>query len=248
MTSPIAPNDDEKSHLFAGRRLSRRSFLAATVAIPAAVALTDAAATAAAKANFVQHGRRDIKQFALTFHGGGDPALAERVRVITKRLHAPITVFAIGSWVDANPATVKAFVADGHELANHTATHPSLRRLDRAGVASEIAGAAASLERVTGHIGFWFRPSGTPTPTTLMLEESLRAGYPTVVGYEVDPLDYQDPGASKVASRTLAAIQAGSIVSLHLGHSGTADALEQIIAGARTHGLRPVTVHTLLAS
>ncbi len=63
-----------------------------------------------------------------------------------------------------------------------------------------------------------------------------RVGYRTVVAFDVDPADYRDPGAALVASRTLAAVQRGSIVSLHLGHEGTVQALPAILdglAGAR---------------
>ena len=81
-----------------------------------------------------------------------------------------------------------------------------------------------------------------------MLDEAAKAGYPTVVGYDVDPLDYQDPGTALVVSRTLAGAHGGSIISLHLGHAGTVAALEPIINGLRKKGLQPATVTTVLAS
>jgi peptidoglycan/xylan/chitin deacetylase (PgdA/CDA1 family) len=252
------------------RRLSRREFLASAAALPLVAAArssnvptvppkaaptvtttTPTSSGGAAKlgrASFVQHGPNTAKHFALTFHGAGDVALSEAVLAITKKLRAPITIFAVGSWAAANPSLMKSFVGDGHELANHTFSHPSLRRLNRANVATEISGCADALRHVTGNIGGWFRPSGTPTPTTLMLEEALKVGYKTVVGYSVDPLDYQDPGTQAVVSRTLSGLQNGSIVSLHLGHRGTVDALEQIIVGGRALGLQPVTVATLLGA
>ncbi len=80
----------------------------------------------------------------------------------------------------------------------------------------------------------------------MMLQEAAKAGYRTVVGYDVDPLDYQDPGPSAVVRRTLAGAQGGSIVSLHLGHAGTVAALPDIVAGLTAHGLRLCTVSQLL--
>lgn len=198
------------------------------------------------RANFIQHGNPSSKHFALTFHGAGDTTLSAAALTILKQLRAPITVFAVGNWAAANPKLMASFLQDGHELANHTFTHPSLRRLNRTNVATEISGCADALKQATGDIGLWFRPSGTPTPTTLMLEEALKVGYKTVVGYNVDPLDYQDPGTKAIVSRTLKALSGGSIVSLHLGHRGTVDALEQIVAGGRAAGLEPVTVTKLL--
>jgi peptidoglycan/xylan/chitin deacetylase (PgdA/CDA1 family) len=203
--------------------------------------------TGLGRAKFVQHGTIGSSHFALTFHGAGDTALSEAALAILKKLRAPITVFAVGNWAAANPTLMATFLRDGHELANHTLTHPSLRRLNRSKVAIEISGCAEALKHATGAIGSWFRPSGTPTPTTLILEEALKAGYQTVVGYSVDPSDYQDPGTKAVVARTLKGLTGGSIVSLHLGHKGTVDALEQIILGGRSSGLEPVTVTKLLS-
>ena len=228
--------------------VSRREFLATAAAVP--LLLGSVATTAPGSLSttrFVQHASRNGKHVCLTFHGSGSQSLTRQVLALTERLKAPITVFAVGTWVEANPSLIQAIVAGGNEMANHTLTHPALRRLGRADVAAEIIGCADTLRRVTGHKGAWFRPSGTPTPSTLILEESAKAGYSTVVGYDVDPRDYQDPGSRLVVSRTLAGVQAGSIVSLHLGHQGTVDALTEIVAGVRQRGLEPVTVSRLLA-
>ena len=250
-------------------RMSRRRFLAAAALVPVVVnesratGQTDAAAKrtvtpslaptipsavaiSTKAAGFVQHGPRSSRLIALTFHGAGIPSLAHQVLDTAHRMKVPLTVFAVGMWVDANPELARALQADGHELANHTFSHPSLSRLSRVGVANEIVGGADALRRATGTIGSWFRPSGTPVATRLMLEEAAKVGYATVVGYDVDPLDYQDPGHIAVADRTLAAVKGGSIVSLHLGHQGTADALAAIITGVRSLGLEPARVSTLL--
>ena len=240
---PTEPSD-------ATPQLSRRSFLAATAAIPMIATGAGSRGTprATSRSVFTAHGPSASTHVALTFHGAGDPALTTKAAATLRRLNAPVTVFAVGTWVEANPGLIRTLAADGHELANHTYTHPALRRLNRAAVATEIAGCASALQHITGHIGTWFRPSGTPTPTNLMLDEAAKAGYPTVVGYDVDPLDYQDPGTALVVSRTLAGAHGGSIISLHLGHAGTVAALEPIINGLRKKGLQPATVTTVLAS
>ena len=61
-----------------------------------------------------------------------------------------------------------------------------------------------------------------------------------MLGFDVDPLDYDDPGADAVVQRTLATVAAGSIVSLHFGHSGTVDAMPAILDGLAQKGLTPV--------
>ena len=136
---------------------------------------------------------------------------------------------------------------EGHELANHTFTHPALGSVDRARLRSEIVRCRDVLARQTGSGGRWFRPSGVERPTAPMLEEAGIAGYATIVGYDVDPLDYQDPGAAAVARRVEAGLHGGSIVSLHTGHAATVEAFPQIVAAVRARGLEPVLLSDLIA-
>jgi peptidoglycan/xylan/chitin deacetylase (PgdA/CDA1 family) len=192
------------------------------------------------------NGSRTRPQVALTFHGSGDPALAEALLRAAEAKGAHITVFAVGNWLAANPALGRRILAAGHGLANHTYTHPNLAVLPEAGVTAEFAQARDVLVQVSGNTGHYARPSQMNRATPTVLAAAGLAGYGTVVAFDVDPSDYLDPGASLVISRTLAGVQRGSIVSLHLGHEGTVEALPSILDGLTTRGLAPVTVQTLL--
>jgi peptidoglycan/xylan/chitin deacetylase (PgdA/CDA1 family) len=184
---------------------------------------------------------------ALTFHGSGDPALTGQLLAIAARLRAPITVFAVGKWLEQYPDMATKILAAGHELANHTYSHPSLGQLGRDAVAQEIVWCRDVLVAQSRSTGEFFRPSGVQAqPSALILEEAGKAGYATSIGFDVDPLDYADPGASTVVQRVAAAVQPGSIVSLHLGHAGTVAALEPIVGGLRNRGLTPVLVRDVL--
>jgi len=197
-------------------------------------------------ATYVPSGSRTGTAVALTFHGSGDLGLTNALLDQAKALRAPITVFAVGNWLAADQAIGHRILADGNELANHTFTHPDLGSLGAGAVAGEISRCADVLTRVQGNNGRWFRPSGLDRPTPLILQQAELAGYATSVGYDVDPLDYQDPGASRVIARVQAGLQPGSIVSLHTGHAGTVQAFEPIVAAVRARGFRPVTVSQLL--
>jgi len=188
------------------------------------------------------------KAAALTFHVAGDPAAARRLFDEAARLQVPLTLFLVGTFVTANPAYVAELAAAGHEVANHTATHPTLGRLGAAAVATEVRLCRDELIAATGQPGRWFRPSGMDVATPLVLAQAAASGYDTVVGYDVDPRDYQDPGAPAVIDRVRAGLHPGAIVSLHSAHDGTVSALAQIVAGARSAGLRLVTVSDLLAA
>src|SRR4030095_8684933 len=107
----------------------------------------------------------------------------------------------------------------GHELSNHTYTHPTFTSLSRAAMATEIDRCRDLLVKLTGNGGRFFRPSGTDdglaTPSAQILQESGTSGYDYVLGWDVEPFDYQDPGAAAVQKRVLDGAKPGSIVSLH---------------------------------
>lgn len=186
-------------------------------------------------------------EVALTFHGAGDLALANAILTTASSAHAAVTVMAVGTWLAANPPVAKRILADGHELGNHTWTHPVLRDLSRAPVRGEIERCRDELVRLTGSPGRWFRASGSQHSTPLIRELAGAAGYPVCLSYDVDSMDWTDPGPASVV-RNVRAAKAGSIVSLHLGHPGTLDALPAILRSLRARGLRPVTVTRLLSA
>jgi peptidoglycan/xylan/chitin deacetylase (PgdA/CDA1 family) len=192
-------------------------------------------------------GPRTGRQFSLTFHLSGDPALVARLLDTAALAGAPISMFAVGRWLAEQPALGRRILADGHELDNHTWSHPALGRLDRPAVAAEIRRCKAALTQATGSGGRYFRPSGMTHPTPLVLAEAGAAGYPLVVAFDVDPRDYTDPGPNAVTARVAAQLRRGSIVSLHTGHVGTVAALDSILAAARARGLQPVRLRQLLA-
>jgi peptidoglycan/xylan/chitin deacetylase (PgdA/CDA1 family) len=110
----------------------------------------------------------------------------------------------------------------------------------------EIDACARTLRTVSGSIGRWFRPSQTPHATATIKAAAAEAGYRTCLSYDVDSLDYTDPGLAALVATTLEAVRPGSIVSLHFGHDGTVAAMPALPAGLRRLGPAPVTVTELL--
>ncbi|MEZ5231840.1 MAG: polysaccharide deacetylase family protein [Acidimicrobiales bacterium] len=184
-------------------------------------------------------------EVALTFHTNGDTAIATALLDRLASRNVAITAFVVGEWLVANPDLGRRIVADGHELANHTWSHLSMGELDRPAIATEIDRCAEAIAAVTGERGRWFRPSAMEVPTEDVLVEAGAAGYATVIGYSVDPLDFTDPGADAIVAGTAVAAP-GDIVSLHFGHADTVAAIDPIIDGLAAAGLRPVTVSQLL--
>jgi peptidoglycan/xylan/chitin deacetylase (PgdA/CDA1 family) len=174
--------------------------------------------------------------------------MADALLAEAERAGAQVTVLAVGTWLGQYPQVAQRILHGGHDLGNHTMHHLDIKAMNASGTYAEIAGCARALHALTGSIGRWFRPSQTQYSTPLIEREARKAGYQTCVSYDVDSLDYTDPGPAAVVSTVLGQARPGSIVSLHFGHSGTVTALPAILRGLASRGLRPVTLTSLLSA
>ena len=193
------------------------------------------------------HGPRNRPRVALTFHGAGDPAIARDLLTEAEQRGARVTVFAVGTWLDAHPDLARRVLDGGHDLGNHTLNHLDINAMSEAEARQEITGCAERIRRLTGSVGSWFRPSRTPTASPLVTRLAQEAGYPHVLSYDVDSLDYTSPGAAAVARKVLAEIREGSVVSLHFGYADTVAALPVVLEELDRRGLAAVTTTELFS-
>jgi peptidoglycan/xylan/chitin deacetylase (PgdA/CDA1 family) len=192
------------------------------------------------------HGLRTRRQVALTFHGAGDPAIARDLLAIFAAHRAKVTVLAVGTWLESDHAIAHEIVGAGHELGNHTYRHLDIDSLSASAARAEIVRCRDLLVSLVGSPGAHFRPSQAQTATALVRTLAGSAGYPVCLSYDVDSLDYTDPGPSAVLAN-VAAARPGSIVSMHFGHPETVTAMPQVLADLADRGLSAVTASTLLA-
>ncbi|MCX5439740.1 polysaccharide deacetylase family protein [Streptomyces sp. NBC_00056] len=194
----------------------------------------------------IDHGPRNRPRVALTFHGQGDPAIAYALLKEAERAHARVTVLAVGTWLDEHPAVARRILDGGHDLGNHTLNHRDINTMSEARARAEITGCADRIRRLTGSIGTWFRPSRTQQATPLVVSLAAAAGYPHVLSYDVDSLDFTSPGAAEVTRKVTSQIREGSVVSLHFGYADTVAALPALLEDLDRRGLAAVTTTELL--
>jgi cellulose synthase/poly-beta-1,6-N-acetylglucosamine synthase-like glycosyltransferase/peptidoglycan/xylan/chitin deacetylase (PgdA/CDA1 family)/spore germination protein YaaH len=163
---------------------------------------------------------------ALTFDDGPDPEWTPQILDILKAKHVHATFFIIGSNAEANPSLVQRILAEGHDIGNHTFTHPNLADTPDQAVALELNATQRLFEALTGRSMRLFRPPylGDAEPTDedeiIPVEIAQNLGYVTV-GEHIDPIDWGLPGAGTIVKRTLAGLRStnpdlrGSIVLLH---------------------------------
>jgi hypothetical protein len=143
---------------------------------------------------------------------------------------------------------VRRAVADGHELGVHGWRHRDLSG-EPLRAAAELARAVAAIRTVSGVAPRLFRPPFGATSRRLAVAAGA-LGLVTVT-WDVDPRDFEEPGADAIRSRVAAAVRPGSIVLLHddrPGLAGTAAALDGILDDLAERGLAAVTVSLLLAA
>ncbi|WP_210587962.1 polysaccharide deacetylase family protein [Streptomyces sp. GESEQ-35] len=195
----------------------------------------------------ITHGPRGHPRVALTFHGAGDPATARSLLDTAERHGAHVTVLAVGSWLDEHPELARRVLDGGHDLGNHTQRHLDVNAMSEAEAYAEITACAERLKRLTGSIGTWFRPSRAARASPLVERLARTAGYPHVLSYDVDSLDFTSPGPDAVTGNVMGGIRGGSVVSLHFGYTDTVAALPAVLEALDRRGLRAVTTTELLS-
>ncbi|MFJ1802916.1 polysaccharide deacetylase family protein [Streptomyces sp. NPDC088180] len=194
----------------------------------------------------IAHGPRDRPRVALTFDGRGDLDLAHAALARCEQAGARVTVLAVGAWLAEHPGLARRILDGGHEIGNHTEHHLDLAALDERAAYEEIAACARRLRRLTGSIGAWFRPSPTAYASPLLQRLAQRAGYPHVLGCDVESLDHAATGVAAVTRKVAGELRNGSVVELSLGRPLTVDALPLLLAEIGRRGLHAVTATELL--
>ena len=204
-------------------------------------------------------------QLAMTFDDGPDPEWTPKILDVLKREHVPATFFLIGIQVEKFSSVTQRIYREGHEIGNHTFTHPDISSIGTAYMKVELNLTERLFASRLGIRTMLFRPpySVDAEPDTedevRPLELTQSMGYITI-GNKIDPKDWSDEPA--LSPRQIAAAvldhlppcqpndqKCGNIILLHDGGGNrerTVLALPLIIDGARARGFQFVPVYQLM--
>ncbi len=191
-------------------------------------------------ARWVSNGNGIGRRVALTFDDGPNNKVTERVLAELEKRSILATFFQIGTRVEAEPSMAKAVADAGHELGNHSLTHPQLTKLTEDRVAYELEKTQELIQAATGRVPVWFRPPYGAFRHDQDFQAASRGLGVTL--WSVDPRDWAQPGADKIAQLILAETRPGSIVLMHDLHAQTADALPRILDGLMERGFEFTTI------
>ena len=188
----------------------------------------------------------DGPYLAITFDDGPQPQNTPRLLGILRERNIKATFFVVGQMAKERPEIIRAILADGHEIGNHTWSHPlNMTRLSDEKNRSEISQAAKLLQDVAGYRARLFRPPGGSTNPHIKQMCSDEFGLTTVL-WSVDPNDWKRPGVSVVTSRLVNGAHPGAILLCHDLHAPTVDAMPGTLDQLLAKGYRFVTVSQLI--
>lgn len=212
-------------------------FLAAILLVIAAAAIPYAYANAAAAAGRklpIYCTDRTGKVVSITFDAAwGDEDTDELIDILDT-YGVKATFFVVGDWVDRCEPSVRKLSAAGHEIMNHSDTHPDMPSLSRERMMEEIQRCSDKIQAITGVRPHLFRaPSGAYDNATLETVEALGM---YGIQWDVDSLDWKGLSAEEMVRRVTGQVQSGSIVLFHNGVPNTPAALAQILQVLQEQG------------
>jgi peptidoglycan/xylan/chitin deacetylase (PgdA/CDA1 family) len=188
----------------------------------------------------------DGPYIAMTFDDGPSPETTPRLLDILKQRNIKATFFMIGQNAERNPAIVKRILAEGHEIGNHSWTHPQLSKLPDDRVTEEINKTQNAIKDASGYAPVLMRPPYGAI--TARQKEWIEKQFGlSVIIWSVDPFDWKRPGASVIEQRILAGARPGAIVLSHDIHKQTVDAMPATLDALAAKGFKFVTVSQLIA-
>jgi polysaccharide deacetylase family sporulation protein PdaB len=181
---------------------------------------------------------------ALSFDAAWGAGRTSEILAILADHGVRATFFLVGFWIDRYPEMVEKIAAAGHDLGNHSATHPRLEALGREAIAREIGTVHRQLQRFGSGKPFLFRPPfGAYSDRVIEVAEEL--GYLTIQ-WSVDSLDWRPTSPERIVKRVLDQAHPGAIVLFHNDGEHTPAALAPIIQGLRARGYRLAPISELV--
>lgn len=184
------------------------------------------------------------KVLSISFDAAWGSANTAEILDILDAYDVKTTFFLVGFWVEKYPDLVREMVARGHEIGNHSATHPHMSQLSEAKIREELRIVSDQVEHIIGKPTTLFRPPyGEYNDPVVRV--SREEGY-ECVQWNVDSLDWKNRGTQDMIQQCTKNIQPGDIVLFHNDSKYILEALPTILKTYTEAGYRVIPVSQLL--
>ncbi len=188
--------------------------------------------------------QRDDKVLSISFDAswGADKTLS--ILDILDEHNVKTTFFLVGGWVDKYPDMVKEIAARGHEIGNHSDTHPHMSQLSESDIKDELRIMSDKVEKLTGVRPTLFRPPYGDY-NNRVIEVARAEGY-ECVQWSIDSLDWKDRGTEDIIKQCTYRVDNGDIVLFHNDSNDIVNALPTVIKHYQGLGYTIIPVSELL--
>lgn len=185
-------------------------------------------------------------KIALTFDAAWGNEDTTRIMEILRKHEVKVTFFMTGGWVESYPDDVKMILAEGHDLGNHSESHPNMSQLSDSEKENELMTVHNRVKELTDYEMFLFRPPYGDYDNAVV-KTAEKCGYYTIQ-WDVDSLDWKDYGTESIIKTVTEHkhLGNGSIILCHNGAKYTAEALDTLITTLKEKGYTFVPLSGLI--
>lgn len=187
---------------------------------------------------------RDQKMVSISFDAAWGNEDTQQLIDILGKYNVKATFFVVGEWVDKYPESVKALCDAGHEVMNHSDTHPHMSKLSRDQIIAEVNACNDKIEAVTGTRPTLIRPPYGEYDDNVI--SAIRSMGMEPIQWDVDSLDWKDLSAADITKRVTTKVQSGSIVLFHNAAKHTPEALPGILENLLQQGYTFVPISQII--
>ena len=196
---------------------------------------------------FINCGSREKKLIALTFDDGPHPKETNQVLDVLKKYDIKATFFIAGKHANWYSEPLVRACKEGHEIGNHTFSHPDISHLSNTQIEAEILKCEEILIKLTGKKPTLFRPPYGSYRKEELSKIAQKLNYKIILWTTIDARDWENPPASKIADTVVQKIKNGDIILLHdYATDNTVEALDILIPTLVERGYKFVTVSELI--
>lgn len=184
------------------------------------------------------------KRVAFSFDASWGSEKTPRILEILEDYDLKTTYFITGHWIEEHPEWVEKIVEAGHELGNHTSTHPHLSQLSEKEIRKEVKDLESDIYELTGQETTLFRPPfGDYNNTVISTLEEMNY---KVIQWSIDSLDWKNLSKEAIVERVTGRDHHGAIILFHNDGLHTPDALPEIIEFYQENGYEIVPISDLI--
>ncbi len=186
----------------------------------------------------------DEKVVALSFDAAWGNEDTGKLIEIMDKYKVKTTFFVVGGWVDKFPESVKQLSDAGHEIMNHSNTHPHMTQISVEKMKEEVQKCDEKIKNITGVKPTLFRaPYGDYNNDVI---QAMRETGHFTIQWDVDSLDWKNLSPNEICDRVLNKVKPGSIVLFHNAALHTPEALPTIIESLQKDGYKIVPVSEII--